>query len=664
MPLPRPRARAFVAATLASIAVAGAPAAAQPATPAGPGNARPVETPWPVVLGERTAALERDWKIIDQVVLVPDGRTYLDEIAKWSADARWPVLIEDEIYAPMFVRAFAPTRVLRRESVGAMPESRAEREKLIATSAAEAIADGFADVIGAAAKRGITPSMVILADADDPAWTAAAALAAGRCAPISFTSEPYGFPDDSLDAARFAALAAELERAADRTGLPWKGLGDAIDAFAICRNVAWKCTPVLAPNLKIEIPNGPFPTAPGQPIATLNALGRHADGVWWAIGAGIFGSERRSAYVAMCSLFAPRRSAWLTNAYDSGPGWSAYDIAPAARRLEAQGFKTQSWSRDQNSLDSWRRVIMGGFTCDVLVANSHGIATQFGLYGGGTATVGDVPLFESPVAVHFLHSFSLEYPANPASIGGAFIDRGAYAYYGSVYEPLLQAFVSPEMLVERSGFLVPFAVSARVFEGGFARPWRTAAYGDPLMILATPARIGVRRVVPQADEAVDLKQLAATALRRFRDASDTGAIERAMRDLAILGSDEKVVQLWGIAKDLDTAPLCAPHVLGALFRARDLDGFVRAYEVCPKPSARARDMLWQLATPRLASIADAHAVALLGRDPRGPDPTVDLGTLKSSAVRLLGRDAWARIISDAEASVKDDSLRARINALR
>jgi hypothetical protein len=252
-------------AALAVLAHAAGGAAAQTAPAASAqGAPRAGETPWPIVLGQRAAALERDWPIVNQVVLVPDGRTYLDEIAKWSPAGRWPVLIEESNFTPMFVRAFAPDRVVRRESVGAMPADRAEREKLIATSAAEAISDGFADVIGAAAKRGVMPSMVVIASADDPAWTAAAALAAGRCAPIYFTSEPYGTPDDTMDAARFKALSAELERAAERTGLGWKGLGDALDAFVVCRDIAWKCDPELAPGLKIEIPSGPFPTAPGH----------------------------------------------------------------------------------------------------------------------------------------------------------------------------------------------------------------------------------------------------------------------------------------------------------------------------------------------------------------------------------------------------------------
>ena len=74
---------AAFAASFATLLVCAARASAQPApsTPA-PAAPRTDDTPWPVVLGQRTAALERDWPVVDQVVLVPDGRTYLDELAK------------------------------------------------------------------------------------------------------------------------------------------------------------------------------------------------------------------------------------------------------------------------------------------------------------------------------------------------------------------------------------------------------------------------------------------------------------------------------------------------------------------------------------------------------------------------------------------------------
>ena len=43
-------------------------------------------------LGSRAAQMQRALPIVHQVVLVPDEATYLDEISRWSPEARWPVL--------------------------------------------------------------------------------------------------------------------------------------------------------------------------------------------------------------------------------------------------------------------------------------------------------------------------------------------------------------------------------------------------------------------------------------------------------------------------------------------------------------------------------------------------------------------------------------------
>jgi hypothetical protein len=622
------------------------------------------ETPWPVLLGLRTAALERSWPVIDQVVLVPDGRTYLDEISKWSEKARWPVLFEDDLYAPLFVRGFAPARVVRRASLGTMPAERSDRERLIQTSAAEAIFDGSKDIIGACGARGFAPPMIVLTNADDPAWTAAAALAAGRGAPISFNSEPLGSPNDKIDAKTFALLSAELEKAADRTGLPWKGLGDAIDAFVICRDFGWKCDPDLAPGLRLEIPGGPFPTGPGQPLATLNTLGRHSDGMWWAIGSGIVGSEARSAYVAMASLFAPRRSAWLFNTYDSGPGWNDYDATAAAPILEKQGLVVQSWGRDQATLDGWRRILMGGFGSDVLFVNSHGVFTQFGLAAGGTATTRDVPVFDRPVMVHFLHSFSLEFPSSADCVGGAFLDHGAYAYFGSVYEPLLTAFVPPLLIAQRADVMVPFAVAARQLEGAFARPWRTMSYGDPLALLATQKKIGVRREPPAADGIETLRDVSSTALRAFRDSKDSASLVVALRALELCGDDSKVKQLWSLAQATDAAGGAAPFALGALFRARDFEAYAAAFAASATKSSIAKEMLWQLAVPRFTTMSDARIAALLGRNLRGPDVSMDLVSFRATAIRLLGQSGWNSICDAAHREASSDTTRERIESIR
>ena len=643
------------------------PAPVQQTAPAQQSPPATPPTPWPIQLGYRTAALERSWPVVDEVVLVPDARTYLDEISKWSAEARWPVLIEDDLYAPLFVRGFAPKSVVRRASVGAMPADRAERERLIASSAADAIADGSADIIGACLKRQVPPSMVILADATDPAWTAAAALAAGRCATIHFSSEPYGVPSATLGDAGFRRLSNELEVAAERTGLPWKGLGDAIDAFVVCRDIPWKATPELPPGSRIEITAGPFPTQPGQPVSTLDALGRHADGAWWAMGAGIFGSEARCAYVAMSALFAPRASAWLVHTYDGGEPWQKYDVAPAVEELGKQGFATQQWSRDRASLEAWRPLLMGGFGCDALWVNSHGVSTQFGLHGGGTANVGDVPVFDRPAMVHFLHSFSLENPNVDDSVGGRFIEHGAYAYFGSVYEPLLPAFVPPGLMAARCGALIPFLVSARTMEGAMARPWRTAAYGDPLTLLATPEKIGIRRIARAgggADPAISLRASAAANLARFRDAKDSAALAAAIRDLELCGDDRAVLAAWDLAAPTDAAAAAAPHALGALFRARDIERYPVAFAKSARKGRLERAMLWQLFLPRLAAMDDQRVVALLGRYPRGRDPRTDLELIKQTALRVLGKPGWNALCDAAVREATDQGVKDRIELLR
>ncbi|MBV5345446.1 MAG: hypothetical protein JZU63_07910, partial [Rhodoferax sp.] len=48
------------------------------------------------------------------MVLVKDEASFLDEISHWRLEARWPVLIEDDIFTPQFIRAFKPAQVLRR----------------------------------------------------------------------------------------------------------------------------------------------------------------------------------------------------------------------------------------------------------------------------------------------------------------------------------------------------------------------------------------------------------------------------------------------------------------------------------------------------------------------------------------------------------------------
>jgi len=68
-------------------------------------------------LGARAAHVQRNLPVLNQVVLVPDEATYLDEISRWSPRARWPVLFDREPLASQFIRRFNPEKIWRREPV-------------------------------------------------------------------------------------------------------------------------------------------------------------------------------------------------------------------------------------------------------------------------------------------------------------------------------------------------------------------------------------------------------------------------------------------------------------------------------------------------------------------------------------------------------------------
>src|SRR5215510_11407694 len=84
----------------------------QPAPPAPPMH-------WAIALGTRALVTERTAVCVDRVVLVPDAATYLHEISLWSPQRRWPVLFEDRVLAPMFIRRFKPAQVVRRDAIAA-----------------------------------------------------------------------------------------------------------------------------------------------------------------------------------------------------------------------------------------------------------------------------------------------------------------------------------------------------------------------------------------------------------------------------------------------------------------------------------------------------------------------------------------------------------------
>ncbi|MBL9147223.1 MAG: hypothetical protein JNM94_00875 [Phycisphaerae bacterium] len=629
-----------------SLCVAAASAAQSP--PPGNPPASPTDVPWPARIGLATVTCESARGVAPQVTLVPDVATYLDEISRWTPQARWPVLFDDLSFAPTFIRAFKPERVVRRASVGAAPS----RETIV--DALKALSEN--------GRKGMTGApCAVVTSPDDPAWVAAAALVAGRGAPIAFLDGDYGKPDDTLNAADFAKLDASLNLAVDSIGVPWRDLGDTLDAIALCRSLPAKAKPDVPDIQRPPIqPNDVVKLT--DPCATTDALARKATGERSAIVGWIFGNEARCAYMAMSSLFAPRRDVRFVSGYESGEPWSAYDPTPAEAMMKAQGFSTQLHVGEQVTLRGWESMLMGGFTCDLLVMNSMGDPDRFLLWKGETAVVDDVPFLNRPTALHLIHSWSLNRPSDPATIGAAYLDRGVYAYVGSVQEPLLFAFVPPQALVSRWLGLGPFLVSGRMLDGPFDRVWRVTLIGDPICTILPTKGVEIPKAALPDAKGADVLEGAKTAMREFAASGDADKARAAMRDLVLVGADDVAAQFFTIAQARGAGAAVAADALGPLFRTRSFDSFVQAFELCRPPSPDAVDMLWHLATPRIGAL-DQERLELLRRNLRGPDVSRDLKRLLPGVDRVMGRRMSDRIVQDEMDKVKDRTTMSALSEL-
>ncbi len=581
----------------------------------------PEKQHWGISLGLRVEQVRRVLPVVDRVVLVPDAATYIDELARWSLEARWPVLIEDDRYAPMFIRRFKPAQVVRRQSVagdtGITPEA-IEAVVVKAWGGAPAVDS----IRGVFERHGYTPPGLVVTSTRDPAWTAAVALAAGRGQPIAWLDGGFGRPNHLLDADAFAALNSAVNTLVAAAGYPHAAMGDAIETITICRDIGGRVN--LAPGADAEI------------RAVTDLLGRTAAGRRYAFTGWIFGDMTRCVYAAMCSLFIDRSDFLLYNTYREPDVVRAYGMAQAGGLLAERGYDVTRYDVPDTTLQGWLNLLPRGFTTDVLVMNSGGNADYFVL-SDKRGYSGDVPVLNVPLALHFTHSFSLKAPANPNTIGGQWLDHGVYAYIGSVDEPRLPGFVPPKVFTDRCRNFVPFLVAGRKWDDSPA--WKINTLGDPLMICRPPMLEAVARLpAPDLDDdAVDLGDHVKTLMRRAAMDETGTAMAEAVATLDLLGKDSVAIKMWQLAGQRGLAPAAATAAMGPLFRAGLADALLQAADATPDIDAIETDMLWHLLTPRLR-VADEQMLLVLEAAIRPCQPHADLERLAPHLTAVLGAD--------------------------
>ena len=426
-------------------------------------------------------------EVIDQVCLVPDLATFLEVIARWDRGHYFPILIEDGESTLRFLRAFHPSRIIRSPKTAApIPPGRtwdAARESVQSSwkepgAAQRPDSDSHASTgpAGAADSLGPTPPGVVLSHPDAPMLAAAVALAAGRFQPLIRFDSAAGY-GRTLTFEEFKTFDRDLTAAVAEVAPNYLGLGDDCDFLTVAGNYPYR-----------------YRDAKGDDEAVDDALGRSPEtGSRWAYAGRILGDPASSVYRAMCSLFLQPESITMFNGYEEvNRPWSDYSTRGASLRMSGMMASSDHGGDRFGNVAGWHEAFDPENRSGLVWINSHGSPTVFHLGKEDASTV-DVPR-TVPCAVVMVHSFSAADPNDPATIAGRWLSNGAFLYFGSMNEPFLQAFRTPQLVVDLLAEHLPMAAALRNTSiESFSAPWRLEYLGDPLFRLKPRPLSGPRR---------------------------------------------------------------------------------------------------------------------------------------------------------------------------
>jgi hypothetical protein len=639
----------------------GAPQPAPTGQPAGVETPRKFEDFPPAVrLGVRAEAVRRGWPVIPIVVVVPDEVSYLEAIAQWTPRARFPVLIDDGTETARediarFVRGFEARSVVRWSVAAQWKDNPASAPKWPADAAGRRAAFESAmlrawsmampgeqgapvlksqgDLLARWKAIGVPPVGIVVADADDPAWPAAFALAVGRCQPVAWLTTESNV-NAAMPLERLTALETGLEAAAKETGLTWAALGDDIDAVTLCLNCP----------VKVQLDGSAV-------AATTDIIARHTTsegkpatidkGDRWGWAGQIFGTQAESAYRAMCAIYMSPRRAWLFDGYPNSPPWNQFDCGLAAKYLTEAGYNPTLIDTPQQGEKAWRLAAARGVDAGFICVNTKGNADEFNLEPG-QCRPGDVPFLRVPAIVYMVHSWSAAMPTARNTVAGRWLERGAYAYMGSTQEPYLQAFVPTPTLCARMASAYPWGAAVRPDNNAAA--WKLATLGDPLIVLGaggsrTEEPLPLKNAVNVEDS---LRE--ALAARNFRD---------AIVALTILGRDADAARLaaalWRDEAALFTVDVARAAVLPAM-RAGDMQTIVKAFGLFTKDEADPvrRDALWQIGYDAIIGTPDSPTLTALRSNMRPDQVGRDAADLARPVASAFGRDAAVSMLTGAK----------------
>ncbi|UYV11212.1 MAG: hypothetical protein NCW75_07830 [Phycisphaera sp.] len=610
-------------------------------------------------LGARVRAVDRAVGVSPVVVIVPDERSFVGAIARWTTTVRFPVLLDDgspesrEAIA-RFVRAFEPQRVVQWQSEdGDEPWNGRQRREAVEAAMLSAWGVELAEeqqpmpaLIAHWRGLGAPPPGVVVVGEGDSAWPAALTLATARMQPIVWLSAP-GNINQTISSADADAFCSTLESSLTALGLEWNALGDEIDAVTLCMN---------APARHTSEQHGTtaFTARVGRSGSASRAAPR------WAWAGHLFGTPSITATNAMASVFLTGRSAWLFETYPNDPPWSSYALAPAADIYRQIGLDVEINEPHARGLTNFLSLASEPVDAGLLAMNTKGRMSEFAL-APGMAAGRDVPILSAPAVVAIVHSFSAQRPGVRTSVAGEWLARGAFAYLGSVDEPGLQSFVPQPTFAVRLGSLFPWGAAGR--EDGLLENRKLATFGDPLWMLDPQPRQRAG-TPPPFEGAPPLEALA-------QDAIEAGDLGKAAWLLRMAGRNETVVDLAMATLRDEPGKVDAPMAeaaLHALFEAGERRAVAAMFARLPdsrQSDVRVEDLAWHALRPLLRDPETAATMArLLSPHVRPQKLAEDSGELaealasvgETNEARTLLRNALSRARNDKERNTIEAAL--------
>ena len=566
--------------------------------------------PAPTRLGARAHVLREAQQVPSAVIIVNNATDAARVIGLWGGLTRFPVLIDDgSVLAAeniaRFVRAFKPGSVVRwtPDDSEPWPESPTESAKRIISVLGRTLdrneeSTTMVKVLEKMRANGIGPNGAVSIDPSDPSWIAGLALAAGRAQVVVF-AQPQGGVNGQMTGNDMRALAGTIQQQLEAVGVSWENLGDDIDSITILGNGA------LRVGLGID----------GKDEKALTDLiGRHRGGIGnrWAWAGAMFGDAQSSLYRAMCGMFIPADSAWLFDGYGRGDPWDLYDATSAGRIIDRGGMSVEVHDTPDNGVRDWRTAVRGGIDADLVLINSKGGVVYFAL-GDGNAYPGDIPLLESPAAVHLVHSWSSRVPGSVRSVAGRWLEHGAYLFYGSIDEPFLRAFVHTPQVAGRLLGGLPWGVAVRE---PTSPAWKLNVLGDPLVTFVPDSKAGTRLGANVSFEnARPVRDIVAEMLKAER-------YDKAIRYLTIAGRDDDAARLSAaLLKDKPGAVgnAVALQMVLPLYRTGRYNALADAYnrmDPTRQTTLLLQDALWHAGRAALEAGPDTRFEGLLRRNLR------------------------------------------------